>query len=145
MGELHRASHAVYDIQYHLVWTTKYRYKVLTGDIALRLRELLRQSCDARGVTIIRGSVGRGHVHMLVSCPPTLSVSKMMQYLKGCSSRMMQEGFVSLRKRYCGQHLWSGGYFCRTVGSVTEEMINEYIEQQIDESEEVFKIVDDDA
>jgi putative transposase len=82
---------------------------------------------------------------MLVSCPPTLSVSKIMQYLKGHSSRMMQEEFESLRKRYWGQHLWSSGYFCRTVGSVTEEMIKEYIEQQIDEAEETFKIVDDDA
>jgi putative transposase len=145
MGELHRASHAVYDIQYHIVWTTKYRYKILTGDISLRLRELLRQSCNARGVIIIRGSVGKDHVHMLVSCPPTLSVSKMLQYLKGRSSRIMQEEFESLRKRYWGQHLWSSGYFCRTVGSVTEEMIKEYIEQQIDEAEETFKIVDDDA
>jgi putative transposase len=58
---------------------------------------------------------------------------------------MMQEEFVSLRKRYWGQHLWSSGYFCRTVGAVTEEMIKEYIEQQTDESEEAFKIVDDEA
>ena len=133
-------SHTVYDIEYHVVWTTKYRYKILVGRIAERLRELLRQGCAANGITIVRGSVSKDHVHMLLSCPPTLAPSKIMQLLKGRSSKLMQQEFEELRKRYWGQHLWATGYFCRTVGTMTEEMIKEYIENQQDESDETFKI-----
>lgn len=140
--EYKKGSHTVYDIEYHFVWTTKYRYKVIEGQIAVRLREILRQGCQAHGMTIIRGNVGRDHVHMLLSCPPTLSPSKIMQLLKGRSSKMIQEEFESLRKRYWGQHLWATGYFCRTVGAVTDEMIREYIENQTDEDNEVFKITE---
>jgi putative transposase len=140
MSEFKKGSHTVYDIQYHVVWTTKYRDKVLTGNVAFRLRELLRQGCEARGIKIIRGSVGKEHVHMLLSCPPTLAPSKIMQYLKGRSSKILQEEFKELQKRYWGQHLWSQGYFCRTVGSVTDEIIKEYIENQNKSDDEVFKI-----
>jgi putative transposase len=130
----------VYDIQYHVVWTTKYRYKVLREKVAERLRELLRQGCEARGIKIVRGSIGRDHVHMLISCPPTLSPAKIMQYLKGRSSKMLQEEFPELRKRYWGQHLWSSGYFCRTVGTIDDETIKQYIENQQDDIEDIFKI-----
>ena len=143
MGEFRKGSHTVYDLQYHVVWITKYRYKVLRDKVAERLRELLKQGCVARDITIIRGSVGKDHVHMLISCPPTLAPCKIMQYLKGRSSKMLQEEFPELRKKYWGQHLWAGGYFIRTVGAVTDEMIKEYIEQQKDENiDEVFKITE---
>ena len=140
--EYKRGSHTVYDLEYHIVWTTKYRYKVLQGKIAERLREVLRQGCKVHGITIVRGSIGKDHVHMLVSCPPTLASSKIVQLLKGRSSKLMQEEFEELRKRYWGQHLWATGYFCRTVGTVTEEMVKEYIENQQDESTETFKIME---
>ena len=141
MGELRKGSHTVYEIEYHVVWTTKYRYKVLQGKVAMRARELLRQGCEAQKITIIRGNLGKDHVHMLLSCPPTIAPSKIMQYLKGRSSKMLQEEFEELRKRYWGQHLWATGYFCRTVGTVTEETIKEHIEGQRDESNENFKIM----
>ena len=137
-----KGSHTVYDIEYHVVWTTKYRYKIIHGKIAERLRELLRQGCQANGITVVRGSIGKDHVHMLLSCPPTIAPSKIMQLLKGRSSRLLQEEFEELRKHYWGQHLWAVGYFCRTVGAVTEEMIKEYIENQQDESQETFKITE---
>jgi len=140
--EYKKGSHTVYDIEYHFVWATKYRYKILKGQIAERLREILRQGCQANGLTIVRGNVAKDHVHMMLSCPPTLAPSKIMQLLKGRSSKMMQEEFEELRKRYWGQHLWASGYFCRTVGAVTEEMIKEYIENQEDEDNEVFKITE---
>jgi len=140
--EYKKGSHTVYDIEYHFVWATKYRYKILKGQIAERLREILRKGCQANGLTIVRGNVAKDHVHMMLSCPPTLAPSKIMQLLKGRSSKMMQEEFEELRKRYWGQHLWASGYFCRTVGAVTEEMIKEYIENQEDEDNEVFKITE---
>jgi len=93
VSDFRNASHTVYDIQYHVVWTTKYRYKVLREKVAERLRELLRQGCEARGIKIVRDSIGRDHVHMLISCPPTLSPAEIMQYIKGRSSKMLQEEF----------------------------------------------------
>ena len=140
--EMGKGSHTVYDIEYHFVWVTKYRYKIFQGKIAERCRELLRQGCEARGLKIIRGAVGKDHIHMLLSCPPGISPSKIMQYLKGRSSKMLQDEFPDLRKRYWGQHLWATGYFCRTVGAVTEEMIKSYVEGQRDESKENFRIVE---
>ena len=138
---MRKSSHVQYDIQYHIVWTTKYRYKVLSGKIAERTRELIRQSCNSMDVTIIRGSIGKEHVHILVSCPPSISVSKLVQQLKGKTSRVLLSEYKELKKRYWGQHLWGVGYFCRSVGTVTRDIIRDYIENQQDEFEETFKIV----
>lgn len=141
MVEYNKSSHAIYDIKYHLIWVTKYRYKIIVGEIAKRLRELLRQGCEARGITIIQGSIGKDHVHMLISCPTDLAPSKIVQYLKGRSSHLIQDEFPELKKRYWGQHLWARGYFCATVGTVTEETIKLYIEnQEKKELDEIFKI-----
>ena len=129
MTEYRTGPHTVYDIQYHFVWVTKYRYHVLTGEVAERARELILQSCLSREIKIIKGHVSKDHVHILASCPPKFSPAKVMQYLKGRSSRLLQEEFPHLKKRYWGQHLWARGYFCATVGVVTKEQIKEYIEK----------------
>jgi putative transposase len=84
--EYRLGSQTVYDIKYHLVWVTKYRYKVLTGEIALRAREVTRQMCMSREIKILKGHLSRDQVHRLVSSPPGLAVSQMMQYIKGKSS-----------------------------------------------------------
>jgi putative transposase len=140
-AEYNKTSHAVYDIKYHIIWVTKYRYKVISGEIGKRLRDLIRQGCEARNITIVQGSIGKDHVHMLLSCPPSLSPSKIVQYLKGRSSRLLQDEYPELKKRYWGQHLWGRGYFCATVGSVTEETIKQYIEnQELTGNNEIFKI-----
>ena len=138
---MRKGSHVQYDIEYHIVWTTKYRYKVLVGKIAERARELIRQSCNSMEVTIIKGSIGKEHIHLLVSCPPNISISKLVQQLKGRTSRILLMEYKELKRRYWGQHLWSNGYFCRSVGTVTQEVIKEYIESQQDEYEENFKII----
>ncbi len=78
MAEYRSSSHTVYDIKYHFVWITKYRYKILRGNVAFRLRELLRQGCDAKNLKILKGSVGTDHVHMLLSCPTDLAPSQIM-------------------------------------------------------------------
>ena len=140
-GEYNKSSHAVYDVKYHIIWVTKYRYKILNGNISRRLRELIRQGCEARNITIISGNIGKDHIHILLSCPPSLAASKIVQYLKGRSSRLLQEEFPELKKRYWGQHLWGRGYYCATVGSVTEEMIRNYIEKQESVAkDDVFKV-----
>ena len=83
-------AHTQYDIEYHIVWITKYRYKILFGRVAERLRELLRQGCEAKNITIIKGNITPNHVHMLISCPPNLAPSQIMRYLKGRSSKKLQ-------------------------------------------------------
>ena len=99
---MRKISHVQFDIEYHIVWTTKYRYKVLTGRIAERVRELIRQSCNSMDVTIIKGSVGRDHIHILINCPPSISVSKIVQQLKGRTSRILLSEYKELKKRYWG-------------------------------------------
>ena len=79
---------------------------------------------------VIRGAVSPDHVHMLVSAPPQLAPSKLVQYIKARSSRRLQDEFEELRKRYWGQHLWARGYFCARVGAVDEETSKKYIESQ---------------
>src|SRR5262245_9108240 len=141
MQDYRKSAHAIFDIKYHVVWITKYRYKVLKGRIAERARDLIRQTCEAREVVIVRGAVSPDHIHMLLSSPPELAPSKLVQYIKGRSSRRLQDEFPELRKRYWGQHLWARGYFCATVGAVSEQMIRKYIEsQKWDEEDQGFKI-----
>lgn len=141
MAEYRHSAHAVYDLKYHLIWVTKYRYKVLRGRVAERARDLIRQICESRDVVIVRGAVSPDHIHMLVSAPPHLSVSKLAQYIKGRSSRRLQDELEELRKRYWGQQLWARGYFCATVGAVDEETIKRYIENRKDDDDgEAFRI-----
>ena len=141
MAEYRHSAHAVFDLKYHVIWCTKYRYKILRGRVAERARDLIRQICEAREVVIVRGAVSPDHVHLLLSARPALSPAKLVQYIKGRSSRHLQAEFPELRKRYWGQHKWARGYFCATVGAVDEKTIREYIEnQKWDEDEEGFKI-----
>lgn len=123
-----KTSHTTFDCTYHIVWITKYRYPVLVGDISVRVRDLVRQICQENQVEILRGVVSRNHIHIYVSIPPYLSVSKLAQYLKSKTSRKIQFEFPELRKRYWGKHIWAVGYFVRTTGNVTDEMIKQYIE-----------------
>ena len=142
MADYRKGSHTVYDIKYHFVWITKYRYPVLTGAVALRARELLRQGCEANNLRILKGSVGKDHIHMLLSCPTTMAPSEIAQKLKGRTSRILQEEFPELRKRYCGQHMWGRGYFCGTVGEVDQKTIENYIEHQGEEDDDNFTVVE---
>jgi putative transposase len=102
-----KGAHTVYDIKYHLVWVTKYRYKVLRGEIGIRARELIRQICVAKEMVIIKGHIGPDHVHLFISAPPRMSVSQIMQYLKGKASYRLQQEYPTLKKRYWGQHIWA--------------------------------------
>ncbi len=138
-----KTSHVIYECKYHICWLPKYRYPILTGKVALRVRELIRQIAGANEVEIISGAISSDHVHIYVSMPPSLSVSKFVQFVKGATSRKLQLEFEDLRKRYWGQHVWARGYFVATAGNVTDEMIREYISKQgtIDENKDEFRIV----
>jgi putative transposase len=142
MQNYKQGSHTVWDCKYHLVWVTKYRYEVLGGDIGHRCRELLREIARSHEMQIHAGSINRDHVHLLLSIPPNLSVSRAVQYLKGKSSHKLLSEFKSLRKRYWGQHLWARGYWVSSSGNVTDEVWKEYIKnQKPPESDDDFQVV----
>ena len=109
---------------------------MLKGLIAQRARDMIRTICVENKVEILSGVVSADHVHILVSMDPSMSVSKLVKYVKGKTSRKLQMQFPELSKRYWGQHLWARGYFAVSVGNVTAEMIKHYIEGHI-EGEEI--------
>ena len=125
-------SHTVFQIEYHFVWVTTYRYKLLTGDIGERWKELIRQTCQAFEIRIISGVISKDHVHILVSAPPNMAPSEIMRRIKGRTSSHLFEEFPHLKKRYWGRHFWARGYFCATVGQMTEEMIKSYLEHHFE-------------
>ena len=122
-------------LSYHIVWTTKYRKPILTTRRAMRIRELIREIALAHSVTIIKGHVSKDHVHLFVSVPPQLSVSKLTQLFKGKTSRKLQQEDKQMSKMYWGQHFWARGYFAVSSGTVTDEAIMAYIIHQ-DEDED---------
>jgi putative transposase len=134
MAEYRKGSHTVYDLKIHVVWITKYRKAVLRGEIGVRLREIIRQTCESQEVYIVKGHIAPDHIHLLLSMPPQISVSDLVQRLKGRSSRLMLEEFGELKRQFWGRHLWARGYFVASSGNVTDEVIAEYIEMQDEKS-----------
>ena len=96
-------SHTVYQIEYHFVWVTKYRYKVLSGEIAERVRDSVRQTCEAFEIRIIRGVVSKDHVHILVSAPPNMAPSEIMRRIKGRTASYLLEEFPHLKNALLGR------------------------------------------
>lgn len=113
-----------------MVWVPKYRKSVLRGQVAVRVRDLLRQIALENEIEIISGKVARDHVHVFISYRPHQNISKIVQWLKGISSRVMLKEFAHLRKMFWGRHFWARGYMVVSSGTITDEMIKEYIDKQ---------------
>jgi putative transposase len=112
--------------------------------IAERARELIREICRAHDVEIIKGHVSKDHVHLFVSVPPDISVSKLVQRIKGKSAYKLLQEFKGLNRQFWGRHMWARGYFVASSGNITDEMIMQYIENQGKEpTDEDFKTDDD--
>ena len=123
-------AHTKSDLKVHVVWIPKYHKAVLKGDVALRVRDLVRQIAMEHELEIISGKVARDHVQVFLSYRPTQKVSQIMQCLKGTSSRMFLQEYKHLRKQFWGRHLWARGYLAVSSGTITDEMIKEYTEEQ---------------
>ena len=132
MATYRNSSHSISNLSCHIVWVTKYRYAVLTGDIQKRCRDILVQVCNSEDVRIMKGVVSKDHIQMYVEYPPSISVSDLVKRLKGRSSRLLQEEFPALRKRYWGRHFWAVGYGAWSTGVITDEMVQEYLEHHRD-------------
>jgi putative transposase len=132
MENIRKGSHSVHELHVHIVWSSKYGYFVLRGEVQVRCRDLIRQVCDSLDVRILKGVVSKDHVHLHVSYPPKLAVSDLVKRLKGRSARLMLDEFAELKKRYWGQHLWGIGYGAWSSGNITDEMIENYLEHHRD-------------
>ena len=126
-------AHTKTDLKVHVIWIPKYRKPVLTGDVAVRVRDIVRRVASEHELEILSGKVARDHVHVLVSYRPTQRVSQIVQWLKGTSSRVLLQEFPRLRKQFWGKHLWARGYLAVATGSVTDEVIRAYIDEQTGE------------
>ena len=139
------SSHARFDLKYHFVWITKYRKPVMRGEVAIRARELIREICQANEIEILRGHVAKDHVHLFVSAPPDMSPSKIMQAIKGKTSRKLMMEFSHISKMFWGRHLWARGFFVASSGNVTDEVVMEYIrlqEGELPRHDEAFRVED---
>ena len=107
-----KSSHTTYQLNYHFVFIPKYRKPVLRGDVALRLRELIREICATHHIEILKGHVRPEHVHLLLSVPPRLSPSRVMQAIKGKTSHKLMRDFRAIRKKFWGSAPVGARLFC---------------------------------
>ena len=133
------SSHCVYYHRYHIVWATKYRYKVLFGDVRLSARDICRQVCGENGVEILHGVLSRDHVHMFVSVPPKIAIADLVRKMKGRSSYKLQREFPELKKRYWGRKFWGRGYFSTTNGAITEDAVLQYLDNHLPDATRVSR------
>lgn len=125
MGELKPRAHSYGQNCYHLIWAPKFRIKMLKPEHIRRVcKGIIRMICNQKGFVIHEMEIMSDHIHLFVEIPPSVSVSKAFQYLKGGSSRILRRNFKWLRKFDC---LWSKGKFYRSVGNVTSDVIEHYI------------------
>ena len=141
MKHYRRTTHTRFNIKSHLVWITKYRKKLLRGDVGFRLCQIVRTICAELEVEILKGHVSQDHVHLFVSCPPHVSASYLMQRVKGKSSRILLREYSHLNKACWGRHLWATGFFVASSGNVTDEVIMQYIEtQELTKEDDDFRV-----
>ena len=122
-------AHTKWMCKYHIVFTPKYRRKMIYNQYREDVREIIKQLCSYKGVEILGGNVMSDHAHILVSIPPKMSVSSFMGYLKGKSALMMFDRHANLKYKFGNRHFWSEGYYVSTVG-LNEAVIKKYIQDQ---------------
>ena len=140
MSDYRHGSHTTFSIHLHIVWITKYRHKALRGEVAERVRAIVREECRKSGVDILQGHISPDHVHVMISIPPQVTIRRLIQRMKGKSSSRLLAEFLHMRKRFWGRHVWARGYFCGSSGNVTDEVIKAYIAPQSHDSDDVFRI-----
>ena len=127
-------AHTKWMCKYHIVFTPKYRRKVIYNQYKADIRDIIKQLCSYKGVEIIEGHLMPDHIHMLVSIPPKISVSSFMGYLKGKSALMIFDKHANLKYKFGNRHFWARGYFVDTVGK-NKQRIQEYIKRQLEQDQ----------
>ena len=131
MNNLIHARTCAYNVNYHVVWSTKYRRKVLNYEVESRLKEILLQVAKDKDFIIHEMEVGeQDHIHLFVSSHPKLSISYIVKMMKGISGRLLMREFPEIEKYLWKGELWNPSYYVETIGSVSEESIRRYIQKQ---------------
>ena len=125
----HSLSHSKWLCKYHIIFTPKYRRKIIYNKYRESIRDIIKSLCSYKGIEILEGHLMPDHVHLLLSIPPKYSVSSVMGYLKGKSSLMIFERHANLKYQFGNRHFWSIGYYVSTVG-LNEATIRKYIQDQ---------------
>lgn len=129
--ELIHARTCVYNVNYHIVWTVKYRRKVLTEEIEMYLKELFQDIANEKEFKVVMVEVGeQDHIHVFASAHPKIAPSYIVKMLKGISGRRLFLKYPWLKQKLWRGHLWSNSYYIETVGSISEEAIKMYIANQ---------------
>jgi len=133
MARYRKQSHVVYHCNYHIVWVSKYRFRIMEGVV----KELLEQDVclisEWKNVQIEEMNIQKDHIHLVVSIPPKLSISACMGILKGKTAMKLFKSYPQLKKKpYWGNHFWAPGYFVNTIG-MDEELIKRYVKYQEEE------------
>ena len=129
-------AHTKWMCKYHIVFTPKYRRKIIYNQLKVDIRDILKQLCYYKGVEIIEGHLMPDHIHMLLAIPPKYSVSSFMGYLKGKSALMIFDRHANLKYKFGNRHFWAEGYYVSTVG-LNEATIKKYIQEQ--EKQDIMK------
>jgi putative transposase len=117
-----------YDCTYHIVWCPKYRRKVISEPISIRLIEIVKQVCDERSATLVEIETMPDHVHLLVECDPQFGIHRLVKQIKGRSSRLLRQEFPEINRKL--PTLWTNSYFCASVGGAPLEVIKQYVTNQ---------------
>ena len=132
MSQFKKLSHTIWRCQYHIVWTPKYRYKILIGELAVDVEDCIRAFVERLGGELVELNVQIDHVHLLVMIPPKISVSEFVGTVKGRTAiRILNKHRKLKQKPYWGNHFWTRGYCVDTVG-LDAEMIRKYVKYQDD-------------
>ena len=126
---INKTRYSIYNLTYHIVWIPKYRRKLFTGQMELRLTEIIRESCIRNNISVLALEIMPDHIHLFVSAPPRWSPSEIVNIIKGYSSRKMRQEFLQLKKMIKDE-LWTRTYFIGSAGTVTSETIRKYIAEQ---------------
>ena len=130
MSRFGKLSHVLWHCQYHIIWVPKYRYRVLTGEVAFEVSKTIRVYSEKLGCEIVELNIQPDHVHLLIKVPPKLSISKLLGTVKGKAALQIFKQFPYLKKKpYWGNHFWAKGYCVDTVG-VDSDMIRKYVKYQ---------------
>ena len=131
MRKYWHGAHTTHRNMYHIIWLPKYRKKILDGRIKHRLEEYLRECADMNDWEIQQLNIQLDHVHIMIQIPPSISVCRAVQRLKGAASYVLRSELPQdVKKMLWGNSFWAEGYFCETVGQCSEEAIRNYIKNQ---------------
>jgi len=125
----------IYSIQYHVVWCTKYRQKVLLGEVDVSLKEILSKIAEDNDFEIVEMATAVDHIHLLIDCSPQHQIPNILKALKGASARLLFQRHPELKANLWGENLWNPSYFIATVSENTEKQVRDYINNQKERGE----------